>query len=210
MPACYGNAWTTSSTSSSTGILWMGSGGGGTATTTSVAASDCYMWVGGQQYVDTQTQSAYLQHAQMLELHQQHMQAVGQMQQYNAEAQRANHERQQREVQLREAEQQRTQPARDRAKELLLMHLTPAQKETFEKNQWFIVEGGRSKQRYRIHTHHVIANIDVMAGDKVKHRLCAHLNASCGAPMNDHILAQKLMLEAAEDDFLKVANRHAA
>lgn len=207
----YGNnTWTASSTSSSTGILWMGSGGeGGTTTCTSATAtiSDCYMWVG-----ETQALNAY-DHQMAANQQQQYnqMQAAAQMQQYNWEVQRNTHEALQREVQLRhEAEQQRTQPAKNRAKELLLTHLTPAQKETFEKNKWFIVEGGKSKQRYRIRTNSQAMNIEVMDGEKVKYRLCAHLNYQCDAPLDDHILAQKLMLEAAEDDFLKIANRHAA
>lgn len=195
----YGNAWATTptTTTSTSDILWMGCGGinATTTTCTSTATSDCYMWVGGAQAFNLQQMQA------------------GQQQMQNAQNQddyqRASHEALQREIQLRqEAEQQRTQPARDRAKELLLANLTPAQKETLEKNKWFLVEGGRSKQRYRIRVGSVSGNIDVMDGDKVRHRLCAHLNQTIGIPSDDHILAQKLMLEAAEDDFLRTANVH--
>lgn len=199
MAFCYGNEWTASKTVSTTGLLWMGGSGGNTYTTTSTAASasDCYMWVGTAVTDQIQPVSAQMQYNQ-----------------YNAEAQRLNqemllvrHEAEQREVQRRHATEQ---PARDRAKELLLANLTPTQKETFEKNEWFIVEGGKSKQRYRIRTRTLTMNIDVMNKEKVKHRLCAHLHYTCDAPLHDHILAQKLMLEAAEDDFLKIANQHAA
>jgi hypothetical protein len=102
--------------------------------------------------------------------------------------------------------------ANSRAEEILLAHLTDAQKETFRANKWFIVEGGRSKQRYRIrHTGHFVANIDVLGtGDeKVSHRLCAHCELR-SVPAGDQLLAQKLMLELAEDEFLAIANRHAA
>lgn len=106
--------------------------------------------------------------------------------------------------------------ARDRANELLLEHLTPAQRQTFAKNQWFVVEGGMSKTRYRIRAKgSLVANIDVMAAighegeSKVVHRLCGHCDPRA-MPLADHLLAQKLMLEFDEEEFLKIANRHAA
>jgi hypothetical protein len=102
------------------------------------------------------------------------------------------------------------EPAQERAENLLLSHLTKQQRKTFRKNKWFIVEGGRSKQKYRIQDRgHLVANIEALDGDKVKHRLCAHCDLRA-IPMGDHLLAQKLMLEFDEDEFLKIANRHAA
>ncbi len=98
--------------------------------------------------------------------------------------------------------------ATERSRVLLLEHLTPTQRETIEKNGWFVVEGGKSKQKYRIRTQSAAMNIDVIDGDKVKHRLCAHLPSDI--PHYDHFLAQKLMLEADEDHFHTVARRHAA
>lgn len=110
----------------------------------------------------------------------------------------------------REQEQQR-QAAKARARELLLEHLTPAQRETFDYNGWFIVEGGKSKTRYRIRAHEsMVANVDVLTvANRVAHRLCAHVPVGL-VPLGDQLLAQKIMLELAEDDFLKKANRHAA
>lgn len=100
--------------------------------------------------------------------------------------------------------------ARERAQELLLSHLTAEQKQTFAKNKWFLVEGGKSGQRYRIRSaDHLVANIDVMDGERVSHKLCAHADLQA-VPLGDHLLAQKIMIEAAEDEFLRVANRHAA
>lgn len=102
--------------------------------------------------------------------------------------------------------------AKDRARELLLKHLSPAQRETFEKNKWFIVEGGQSQTKYRINdSRHMVANIDVLADEtnKVKHRLCGHCGLDA-VPIGDQLLAQKLMLEYDEDRFLRLANRHPA
>ena len=102
--------------------------------------------------------------------------------------------------------------AKERARNLLLGHLSPAQRETYEENRWFIVEGGRSQTKYRInYSSHMVANIDVMSDelDRVKHHLCGH----CGlddVPIGDQLLAQKLMLEYDEDRFLRLANRHPA
>lgn len=97
----------------------------------------------------------------------------------------------------------------DRARQLLLSHLTPAQRETFTKNRWFVVEGGRSKQRYRIDVgggyQGNVALLD--SGDKVAATFCGHCDGSI--PRYDQFLAQKLMLEQHEDEFLRLSNRRA-
>jgi hypothetical protein len=101
-------------------------------------------------------------------------------------------------------------PAQTRARDLLLSHLTSKQRTTFKKNRWFVVEGGRTRRRYRVRADlDLIANIEVLEGNRVSHRLCAHADIA-RYPHSDHLLAQKLMLEHDEDEFLKVANRHAA
>jgi len=101
------------------------------------------------------------------------------------------------------------QTAQQRAEALLLSHLTAEQAGTFRDNKWFVVEGGKSKRKYRVRTNgELVANIDVMDGDRVAHRLCGHINHTAGVPTNDHFLAQKVMLELAEDEFLRLANRH--
>lgn len=99
--------------------------------------------------------------------------------------------------------------AAKRAHELLLSHLTPKQRETFERNRWFIVEGGKSKKKYRIRdAGHLVANIDVLDNDGMRVRgLCGHC-AGHDIPLYDSLLAQKLMLESSEDEFLKIANQH--
>lgn len=97
--------------------------------------------------------------------------------------------------------------ARNRAQEFLLQHLTQEQQATLKKNGWFIVQGGRTKTKYRIRNNSIAGNIDVFdSKDKVTHRLCGH--ASHVIPIGDQLLAQKMMLESSEDDFLRIANRH--
>jgi hypothetical protein len=105
--------------------------------------------------------------------------------------------------------QQRDEAAKVRAHALLLEHLTPEQRETFKRNGWFIVQGGRSGTRYRIRSGSMAGNVDVLQKERVTHRLCAHVPIG-HVPLGDQLLAQKIMLELAEDDFLRKANRHAA
>jgi hypothetical protein len=102
----------------------------------------------------------------------------------------------------------RRDPHDDRARDLLLAHLSPEQRRTFIDNGWFIVEGGRSKTKYRIRNDRgLVANIDVLDGSPV--RLCAHCRHGA-VTFHDHLLAQKVHLELNEDDFLRTANRHRA
>jgi hypothetical protein len=104
------------------------------------------------------------------------------------------------------------QQATLKARELLLEQLTQEQLQSFEQHNWFLVRG-RSGQHYRIRDDgHVVANIevverDLLGHDRVLHRLCAHIG-EYGIPQADHLLAQKLMLEADEEAFLRLANRH--
>jgi hypothetical protein len=100
-----------------------------------------------------------------------------------------------------------TKAALARSRELLLEHLTPDQRTTFEQHKWFIVQGGKSKQRYRIRTETYAGNIDVLNGSKISHRLCVHCDS---IPLYDHHLAQKLALEYDEERLLQIANRQAA
>jgi hypothetical protein len=100
------------------------------------------------------------------------------------------------------------QLAVSRSRELLLSHLTVAQRETFSRNNWFIVQGGKTGTRYRIRTNSYTGNIEVLKGDRVDHSLCGHL---CGSmPLHDHHVAQKMSLECEEEYFLSIANRRAA
>lgn len=110
---------------------------------------------------------------------------------------------------LQQEQQRQRQAVSTRAQELLLQHLSPEQRDTFTRNGWFIVEGGKSKIRYRINGRSYAGNIEVLHGDnRVIHRLCCH--ADSHIPLGDQLLSQKIMLELAENDFLRIANRHAA
>lgn len=76
------------------------------------------------------------------------------------------------------------------------------------KEEGSIVVVGKSGTRYRVTDRGTMANVHVLKdNNKVSHRLCAH---PLGVPQGDIMLAQKLMLEHDEANFLKVANRHLA
>jgi hypothetical protein len=93
-----------------------------------------------------------------------------------------------------------------RATELLIRHLTPAQRAEFKRTRSFVVHA-KSGRQYRI-TYGTIANIDVLARNgRVEHRLCA---GPRGVPTPDVLLAQKLMLETQESEFLRIAIKHCA
>src|SRR5258706_2927254 len=109
----------------------------------------------------------------------------------------------------REQWERERQAMHERARELLISHLTTEQRETFEKNRWFVVVGGKSKTEYRIRTDYGIAgNIDVMAKGRKVASLCCHCRSDI--PNEDQFLAQKIALMWVEDNFLKTANRCAA
>jgi hypothetical protein len=118
------------------------------------------------------------------------------------------HQEQQRQAQLAMEQRRReTMAALARSRELLIEHLSAEQRATFEGHKWFVVEGGKTKQKYRIRTESYAGNIDVLNGSRVSHRLCVHCDR---IPLYDHHLAQKLALEYDEERLLKIANRQAA
>ena len=91
-----------------------------------------------------------------------------------------------------------------RADDLLLSLLTPAERETMEKMAALVVRSqtGRTFQLRRGR----IANVDEMDADgNVIARFCIHPRES--VPYGDSLLAQKLMLETNEAEFLRIANR---
>lgn len=96
-----------------------------------------------------------------------------------------------------------------KARDLLLRALTPDQRASLERDKWFVVEG-KSGHRYRVRdVGHTVANIDVLdKSNRLLHRLCGHIRER-DIPLADHLLAQKLMLEADEEAFVRLANRHA-
>ncbi len=102
---------------------------------------------------------------------------------------------------------QRRYEGRERSKQLLLSHLTPAQQKTFTEKGWFVVEGGKSKTKYKINTNAFAGNVDILSEDGKRRTgsMCCHASSDAIAHF-DHHLAQKLMLEGAEDDFRRIAN----
>jgi hypothetical protein len=120
------------------------------------------------------------------------------------EAERARLEQYHREQE--EATRQRNL-AIERSKEIFLEHLTPDQRDTVENNGWFVIEGGKSGKLYRVKSGAIAGNVEELdpKGEKVIARYCCHLNHDF--PRHDHHLAQKLMLEWDEEEFLKKANK---
>ena len=95
-----------------------------------------------------------------------------------------------------------------RSEELLHEHLTSDQSAQLRRDKFFVVEGGKSRKRYRVRADKgTVANVERVSGSgAVEQRLCAHLTPAANAPLFDHLLAQKLMLEHDEESFLRVAN----
>lgn len=94
-----------------------------------------------------------------------------------------------------------------RARQLLLDNLTEKQREDFEDKKHFFVVGNSSGARYRI-SNGTVRNVDrIDKKGKVDKNLCfgpegTYLNG-------DVMLIQKIMLENAEDEVLKIANSFA-
>jgi hypothetical protein len=92
-----------------------------------------------------------------------------------------------------------------KARALLLRNLTREQRHELDKLGHFHVIS-REGVRYRIHDGTLAINVEQLDGEgKLLRKLCAH---PVGVPLGDGLLAQKLQLEFAEDDFLRVANVH--
>ena len=126
-------------------------------------------------------------------------------------AEREAQRRQALEQEQRHALQHRKKEVQERAKKLLLMHLSEDQRRELHEHGWFIVRGGNSGQEYRImaKNDNFAGNVYVLGeGRRVTHRLCAH--CSNDIPFGDQILAQKVMLESCESEFLRIANKSAA
>lgn len=125
-----------------------------------------------------------------------------------AEQRRLEEERVRAERERYRREQQAKDAAKEKSRLLLLSHLRADQQKTFQENKWFVVEGGKSKSRYRI-KEAIAGNIEILdKKERVTHRLCVH--GSYDLPVYDHMLSQKIMLQYHEDHILKIANKTAA
>lgn len=105
---------------------------------------------------------------------------------------------------VREREERR---AKRLAKLLLLGHLDAAQRKAYREKGCFRVVGGMSGKEYEIDTRHGQArNVYLIEGGKRRRAFCAHPREVL-VPDADAYLAQKLMLEASEEEFLRIANK---
>ncbi len=96
--------------------------------------------------------------------------------------------------------------AAERARQLLVACLSTSQRSEFERTLGFRVRGA-SGRLYRI-GYSPTANIEVLdETGEVQYRLCAGPDR---VPTAAVLLAQKLMLEAREAEFLRIAVRHPA
>ncbi len=112
-----------------------------------------------------------------------------------------------RQQQAREAHEQRIRNAKageERATKLLRDALDKKQRNRFDNHGHFFVRGP-SGRLYRVDPGRV-GNVRVMDGDKIDHSLCCHVREN--VPNHDNMLAQKVMLEHFETEFLSMANRH--
>jgi hypothetical protein len=92
--------------------------------------------------------------------------------------------------------------AHERSLRLLLRCLTPAQRAEFARSNAFKVRG-ESGQQYRI-TYATTSNVEVIAhSGAISRRLCALPMGNL--PIPAVMLAQKLMLETQESEFLRIA-----
>jgi hypothetical protein len=92
--------------------------------------------------------------------------------------------------------------ASERALDLLVQCLTPAQRTEFARSSTFRVRG-QSGQQYRI-TYATTSNVEVIGpSGTVSRRLCAIPVGDL--PIPAVMLAQKLMLETREAEFLRIA-----
>ena len=98
------------------------------------------------------------------------------------------------------------QRAYRRARNLLRRCLSPAQREDFDRSRSFTVRGA-SGRLYRI-GHALSVNVEVLGeSGEAEYRLCA---GPLGLPIPAVMLAQKLMLENQEMEFLRIAVKHPA
>lgn len=101
------------------------------------------------------------------------------------------------------------QEAKKRAHKLLVENLTAKQRKQFEENDFFDLDVEDSKgamRRYRINRG-TSGNIHLMdKSGRTMRRYCAHPFNSYSIPVEDVMLAQKLMIEHEEEKFVKLAN----
>jgi hypothetical protein len=88
--------------------------------------------------------------------------------------------------------------------ELLVEHLSPAQRAQYDRFKYFDVVGGNTGRRYRIR-HGQVLNVEVLDSTGHRMRLLCFMPEG-RLPIGDVMLAQKLALESFEVEAIKVAH----
>lgn len=97
--------------------------------------------------------------------------------------------------------------AESAARTLLLQNLDQAQAAEFTKSRQFEVISRDGARRYRVE-YGTAGNVKLLNGEgKPVSKFCIHPQVLC--PTEDVMLAQKLLLDADEEEFLRIANRTA-
>lgn len=97
----------------------------------------------------------------------------------------------------------RQRPVNEKALELLEECLTETQLEQYRENKWFLVVGGETGDTYQINNWEQINIHKWENGERTGEKLCVAPTENI--PVEDHLLAQKLMIENEEDRFLELA-----
>lgn len=107
--------------------------------------------------------------------------------------------------------------AEARSKALFESHLTPEQFAQYVDNKPIQVRGNVSGRDYIMTLGHIAGNTFRLAQDNspfsalvmdnafIDRRYCFYIRDDYNVPRWDHFLAQKLMIERCEDDFLRIA-----
>lgn len=94
--------------------------------------------------------------------------------------------------------------AKAKAEQLLLEHLDENQKEEYRNVRAFKVVSADGQRVYKIREGWA-GNVDLVSPEgKVLKRYCIHPDIAC--PVQDNMLAQKLLLETDEQAFIRIAN----
>jgi hypothetical protein len=98
-----------------------------------------------------------------------------------------------------------SEEAQSQAMRLLKEHLTPEQREQYEKHDYFYVTGSNSRRLYRIR-HGVQMNVEQLDQSGKRIRLLCFMPEG-GLAAGDIMLAQKIALELYEKEALRIAHK---
>lgn len=97
-----------------------------------------------------------------------------------------------------------SEEALNKARKLLFEHLDEEQRESYKRDSFFELLSRDHKRRYRVYCGRAGNIWEIDAGGRMCRKICCHPTE--GIPDHDTVLAQKLYLESAEEEFLRVAN----